>query len=598
MRVSARGWGWTGVAGVLLVVLAAVLGWVAFPYFVDIVIGKELALKPGTDAYDRWVTLPIDLDMKLYIFNVTNKEEIMKGAKPKLQELGPYVYKQHRHKVDIKYDEQGDTLSYRQILIHTFDQEQSAPFKETDVVTTINPALWAMINTMQNIPVLSKGTMFIDAAAPLLFPDGVFVTTTADQLLFRGVPIPCGRVESDPQVDAHALHGQGQGQGQRLRQSLRQSPLGPAGLRDGFTPKPRLAALITCSSFKRISVPTMAVLDNGDVAFALFRNKNNTDDGVYTVETGITRPERLAKITAWNGKPKLSAWSGDTCNALNGTQGDIFSPYITKDSTVTVFSTDICRAMPLHYVGDTSYRGIPGYRFSPTWEVMASAADNGNNYCFCPQVARGLTKENACLKRGALDLSSCQGIPAIVTYPHFLDADPSYLDGVEGLNPQPDLHRIQLDIEPMTGTPLHGGKKMQINFQIKSVAGVELTRGVRDTLVPVAWMYEGAALNTQLVDLLNGLLFSKLTILDAVKYTMLSLGLVLFLVGGAMFYRARRTRSAVRPQSPETPQRPAAGRTAQGNGDVGLISPGPHAAPLGRGDVAETKLQAAANGTA
>ena len=54
---------------------------------------QELALKQGTDAYDRWVTLPIDLDMKLYIFNVTNKEEIMKGAKPKLQELGPYVYK-------------------------------------------------------------------------------------------------------------------------------------------------------------------------------------------------------------------------------------------------------------------------------------------------------------------------------------------------------------------------------------------------------------------------------------------------------------------------------------------------------------------------
>lgn len=40
MRVSARGWCWIGVAGILLVALAAVLGWVLFPYFVHIVIGQ------------------------------------------------------------------------------------------------------------------------------------------------------------------------------------------------------------------------------------------------------------------------------------------------------------------------------------------------------------------------------------------------------------------------------------------------------------------------------------------------------------------------------------------------------------------------------
>lgn len=588
MRVTARSSCWAGVVGVLLVVLAAVLGWALFPYFVNLVIGKELALKQGTDAYDRWVTLPIDLDMKLYIFNVTNKEEIMKGAKPKLQELGPYVYKQHRHKVDIKYDEQADTLSYRQILVHTFDPVASAPFTEDDMVTTVNPALLSMINTMTNIPVLSKGTMFVDAAAPLLFPDGVFVTTTADKLLFRGVPIPCGKMGTDSEAHSPAA-------------SLR----GPGALRDGFTPKPRLAALITCSSFKRIKVPTMQTRDNGDVAFSLFGNKNNTDDGVYTVQTGITRPEELAQITAWNGKPYGTAWGAPTCNAVNGTQGDIFSPYITKDSSISVYSTDICRSMTLKYLQDSSYRGIPGYRFSPTSEVMASAAENGNNYCFCPQVARGLTKENGCLKRGALDLSGCQGIPVIVTYPHFYEADPSYLDAVEGLNPQAELHRMQLDIEPMTGTPLHGGKKMQLNFQLKQTDGVELTRGVRDTLFPVAWMYEGAALNTQLVDLLNGLLFSKLTILAVVQYTLLSLGLVLALGGGVMYYRIRRSASAVRPQFPEAaaPQRPA-GRSARGTGasDVGLIAPAPHDGPRPHpaapapGDMAETKLQASTNG--
>ena len=42
----------------------------------------------------------------------------------------------------------------------------------------------------------------------------------------------------------------------------------------------------------------------------------------------------------------------------------------------------------------------------------------------------------------------------------------------------------------MTGTPLFGGKKMQLNFELKEIEGVNLTKGVRDTLFPVAWMYE------------------------------------------------------------------------------------------------------------
>lgn len=54
---------------------------------------QELALKDGSDAFQRFVDLPLALDMKLSIFNVTNVEEIKRGAKPRLQELGPYVYK-------------------------------------------------------------------------------------------------------------------------------------------------------------------------------------------------------------------------------------------------------------------------------------------------------------------------------------------------------------------------------------------------------------------------------------------------------------------------------------------------------------------------
>lgn len=107
-----------------------------------------------------------------------------------------------------------------------------------------------MLGIMQNIPVLAKGTMFVDAAQPKLFREGLFVTTTADKLLFRGVRIPCGEVE------AGGVHSAG-------------SLLAKAK-KAGLQPTERLAALITCSSLKRIKVPTLRVLPDGDVLFSLF----------------------------------------------------------------------------------------------------------------------------------------------------------------------------------------------------------------------------------------------------------------------------------------------------------------------------------------
>jgi lysosome membrane protein 2 len=46
----------------------------------------------GTEQYDRWVEVPQPLDFKVYIFNVTNVEEVQRGLIPKVEEIGPYIY--------------------------------------------------------------------------------------------------------------------------------------------------------------------------------------------------------------------------------------------------------------------------------------------------------------------------------------------------------------------------------------------------------------------------------------------------------------------------------------------------------------------------
>lgn len=45
--------------------------------------------------------------MHFYVFNITNVEEVQAGAKPALQQLGPYTYTKHSRKLDARFDVAG-----------------------------------------------------------------------------------------------------------------------------------------------------------------------------------------------------------------------------------------------------------------------------------------------------------------------------------------------------------------------------------------------------------------------------------------------------------------------------------------------------------
>lgn len=53
---------------------------------------QQVILKPGTQMRDMYDALPFPLIFKVYFFDVLNPDEVMDGKKPKLQEIGPYVF--------------------------------------------------------------------------------------------------------------------------------------------------------------------------------------------------------------------------------------------------------------------------------------------------------------------------------------------------------------------------------------------------------------------------------------------------------------------------------------------------------------------------
>lgn len=53
---------------------------------------QKSALYPNSEIRELWSDLPIPIDFKIYIFNITNAEDIEKGAYPHVKEVGPFFY--------------------------------------------------------------------------------------------------------------------------------------------------------------------------------------------------------------------------------------------------------------------------------------------------------------------------------------------------------------------------------------------------------------------------------------------------------------------------------------------------------------------------
>lgn len=69
-----------------------------------------------------------------------------------------------------------------------------------------------------------------------------------------------------------------------------------------------------------------------------------------------------------------------------------------------------------------------------------------------------------------------QGAPIVVSFPHFYQADPTYINAIDGLNPNKEEHETYLDLQPVCWTLsaviMTNGCVMDfdLSFQIRVVA--------------------------------------------------------------------------------------------------------------------------------
>lgn len=217
--------------------------------------------------------------------------------------------------------------------------------------------------------------------------------------------------------------------------------------------------------------------------FGLLAQRAADSDETITVRTGTNDIENIGIVTEINGQTELDAWSEPECNRIDGSDGAFFPRHtINENVTLYLFHKNICRKMPFVFHKEVRFQGdVMAMRFHAAPDVY-----NTNGTCYCP--------ESGCSPDGVFDISPCSGgLPLLISFPHFLYADPVISEPFEGLHPDPEKHEFYIDIQRLLGFTLGTVSRLQMNIRVQKTKYTSLVKEFPNNLVlPVVWFQVSA----------------------------------------------------------------------------------------------------------
>ncbi|KAF5286498.1 hypothetical protein FQR65_LT12581 [Abscondita terminalis] len=387
----------------------------AQPY--DFLFKLKGVFSDGGEIFEIWRKPPVDLYLRVFLYNVTNKEAFMRGEeKLRVEEVGPYVYKETLVHDEIVFNENGTLTS---VPKHPLEwvAELSEGRKEDDQLILPHIALLSIAH----------------------------VVSTSSFITRLGLNMVIRQTDSQPLVQMSAkefMFGY-------------YSTLMSLGYK--FMPT-------------WISFETLGLIDR----------MYDFDGDFETIFTGEYDVTKTGLLDTYRGSKQLPQWEGACGNVNNASDGTKFRGHLKPNDTLLFFRKSMCRAQTLVPVNKTTASGLEGY----VYNFEKNANDNGKyrseNSCFC--------NENECLPAGLLDVHGCYyGFPIATSYPHFLEADPSVREHVDGSNPDPAKHKSYFIIEPKSGLPLEVAARFQINMVLGDLESMAHVEQFSNMVLPLLW---------------------------------------------------------------------------------------------------------------
>jgi hypothetical protein len=98
----------------------------SLPLVILKLIYSKLVLNPKNPSFELWKDLPLPIFQKFYFFNVTNPSEVQKnGDRPRLQEVGPFVYRMDIKKNQINFSDSEESITFTETMTYYFERQLS-----------------------------------------------------------------------------------------------------------------------------------------------------------------------------------------------------------------------------------------------------------------------------------------------------------------------------------------------------------------------------------------------------------------------------------------------------------------------------------------
>ncbi|KAK2589152.1 hypothetical protein KPH14_001970 [Odynerus spinipes] len=317
---------------------------------------SEVRLIDGTNNYEFWIA-PERFSYEVYLFHVTNPEDILKGELPKLMERGPYVYDTIIEKEILSVNEDQDEINFNIKKTFFFNKSKTGELSEDDEVVLLNAAYIGSINTLASLSVslLKQYGGYIR----YLFTDEnpFFVKAKVKDILFDGIPFAC-----DDKKFAEMK--------------------------------------IICMTLKGRKPPIVWSTDaENSYMYSLFGTMNGTWNGPIGINRGVQDLQKVGQYVSINNKRINKFWQSEECNTIKGSDGLTWPPMDEPLSRVYVYVRETCRPTFMEFIKESAIHGFKAWLYKQTSSVwIPSNAD-----CFCPVVK----KQKQCLPMGLLDANRC-----------------------------------------------------------------------------------------------------------------------------------------------------------------------------------------------
>ncbi|TDG46135.1 hypothetical protein AWZ03_007477 [Drosophila navojoa] len=304
-----------------LAITAAVLVKVFQPY--DLIFKWKLVMAENGEIFNLWAKPPVDLYIKIYLFNITNAEAFLAGReKLQVEEVGPYVYKELMTHENITFND-NNTMSTTPSHPLVWQEHLSEGRREDDEVVMLNIAMLAISH-------LTADRNYFFVRLPM---QGLFAST-----------------KSEPIVRMTA------------REFMFGFPSTLATLGNTLLPN--------WISFEKVG---------------LIDRMYDFSTDFETFHTGVPDPAISGLYATYRGETTLPQWEGDHCSNIEyASDGTKFKSFIQPNETVKFFRKSMCRPINLYRDGEErTFGSLKGYNYVFEENAFDNGAINEANKCFC-----------------------------------------------------------------------------------------------------------------------------------------------------------------------------------------------------------------------